>query len=546
MSDSTTGQFEITISGPVVEGAIIEVTATSQEGTSAESAHSTPFTFALDIQPPTVSRPDMIEDGPTAGQFPDDNIVSTSTPTFDGTAEAGSEVSLYEGTTLLESMVTTDDETWTLPDITLGEGTHQITAKATDAAGNESERSPALAVTIDLTPPTISASITPSTSSPQPVGEVFTVEMTGDEALWNPEAIVRGESFTERIGLQLADGDRYTGDWKSLGREPGEYTVDFEARDVAGNSVKDVDAPTIWVALHSDFAGLADVNRDCKVNIVDLTGVRNHQLQKVVDENNRRWDVNRDGFIDIVDLIFVRNRLGDRCPIAAIEDLTAKLIDVPGEKLSISGAWRSSGYLANVASNAFDQDPENPDTQDPNTFWSSSASVAPKPEWLILDLGEEKTVGRVRLLPRADFAQSFPSNFTIELRPDGEKWTQVAGESGYKAQNGVWYERKLSSQNARYVRLTVPATMFCRGDEKVYYVQIAGFEVYAPAQRRVELTWTVPGDVNTGKAASYDIRYSTDKIATEATWESASKVDNEPVPEAAGAEQPMTITLPGH
>ena len=60
----------------------------------------------------------------------------------------------------------------------------------------------------------------------------------------------------------------------------------------------------------------------------------------------------------------------------------------------------------------------------------------------------------------------------------------------------------------------------------------------------VTLSWTAPGDDGTtGTATTYDIRYATSAIA-EADWDSATAVDGEPAPQAAGTTQTMEVTLP--
>ncbi len=64
----------------------------------------------------------------------------------------------------------------------------------------------------------------------------------------------------------------------------------------------------------------------------------------------------------------------------------------------------------------------------------------------------------------------------------------------------------------------------------------------SPTDTTVTLTWTAPGDDgNTGTATTYDIRYSTSTI-NDGNWASATQVNNEVVPAAAGTIQSMVIT----
>jgi hypothetical protein len=57
----------------------------------------------------------------------------------------------------------------------------------------------------------------------------------------------------------------------------------------------------------------------------------------------------------------------------------------------------------------------------------------------------------------------------------------------------------------------------------------------------VRLTWTAPGDDGTdGQASAYRIRYA-DAPLTEATWDSATAVEDVPAPGSAGETEALTI-----
>lgn len=87
-------------------------------------------------------------------------LTNTTTPTITGTAEAGSTVTLYEGTSSLGT-VTADATTgaWSLSSASLSEGSHTLSAMAVDLAGNSSSASSAFAVTIDTVAPTLLAAL---------------------------------------------------------------------------------------------------------------------------------------------------------------------------------------------------------------------------------------------------------------------------------------------------------------------------------------------------------------------------------------------------
>gem|GEM_PF-1997043 len=98
---------------------------------------------------------DMIA-GSDSGASDADNNTSQTMPTFTGTAEVGSTVTLYDtdGIAVLGTDTADGSGNWTITSIALAEGAHTLTTKATDAAGNVSAASSPLSLTIDTTFPT--------------------------------------------------------------------------------------------------------------------------------------------------------------------------------------------------------------------------------------------------------------------------------------------------------------------------------------------------------------------------------------------------------
>src|SRR3569623_847518 len=134
--------------------------AAGNDGTVASQS------YVLDTSSPSApSMPDMTS-GSDTGASNSDNITSNTTPTFTGTAEAGSTVTLYDtdGTTVLGSATATGGN-WSITSSALSAGGHTITAKATDAAGNMSSASSGLAITVDDVAPTVSSVAVPTDGS---------------------------------------------------------------------------------------------------------------------------------------------------------------------------------------------------------------------------------------------------------------------------------------------------------------------------------------------------------------------------------------------
>lgn len=117
---------------------------------------SAPLTqaYVLDQTPPAAPAEPDLTAGSDTGVSSTDNITNDNTPTFTGTAEPNSTVTLFDGTLAMATGVAAGGS-WTITAPTLADGTHNITATATDLAGNVSPLSAALLVTIDTTPPAL-------------------------------------------------------------------------------------------------------------------------------------------------------------------------------------------------------------------------------------------------------------------------------------------------------------------------------------------------------------------------------------------------------
>ncbi|MBZ9850415.1 Ig-like domain-containing protein, partial [Mesorhizobium sp. CA14] len=119
--------------------------------TTAGAGHS----YTLDQTASAPSAPDMTAATDT-GSSSTDNLTKVTTPTFTGSgAEVGATVTLYDtnGTTVLGTGIADASGNWSITSSNLSSGSHTLTAKQTDVAGNTSVASASLAVTIDTTPP---------------------------------------------------------------------------------------------------------------------------------------------------------------------------------------------------------------------------------------------------------------------------------------------------------------------------------------------------------------------------------------------------------
>jgi len=154
---SATGTFTMDIT--LAEGThAIRAIATDIAGN--KSAGSTALNITVDTTAPaTVTALDLAAADDT-GVSSEDNITNkTSGLTITGTTDAGAVVELFNGTASLGKATAGTDGKFTL-DIALPEGTHNITATATDIAGNVSEASSALPIIVDTTAPSAPTQLT--------------------------------------------------------------------------------------------------------------------------------------------------------------------------------------------------------------------------------------------------------------------------------------------------------------------------------------------------------------------------------------------------
>jgi Ca2+-binding RTX toxin-like protein len=114
-------------------------------------AGATPSISFNTLAPAAPSTPDLTNASDSGISVADDRT-SDTTPTLTGTADAGTTITLYDGATVIGTGVAVGG-VWSITTTGLTSGTHHITAIARDTAGNVSNASSSLALTIDTTAP---------------------------------------------------------------------------------------------------------------------------------------------------------------------------------------------------------------------------------------------------------------------------------------------------------------------------------------------------------------------------------------------------------
>lgn len=144
-----TGAWSIASIQPLTDGTH-DLKLVQRDRAGNESAASSVLTVTIDTATPVAPAAPLLAPGSDSGTL-GDGITNDNSPTLSGTVEAHATVEIYEGGTLLDFTTADASGAWsaTIGAATpLADGLHNITIKQVDGAGNKSDASPALALTI--------------------------------------------------------------------------------------------------------------------------------------------------------------------------------------------------------------------------------------------------------------------------------------------------------------------------------------------------------------------------------------------------------------
>ncbi|MBR8315111.1 BapA prefix-like domain-containing protein [Burkholderia dolosa] len=276
------GTWTYTPSTPLPTGTVIGVTASDPAGNTSSSAS---VTVTGDVTAPATPIIVSVTDdagaitGPlTAGAATDD-----TTPTLSGTAEAGSTITVYDGTTQLGTTTADASGNWTFtPSTGLGEGAHAFTVTATDTAGNVSTPSAAFAVMVDTIAPTATATITMLTDNTGATNDWTTGDTTPILGGTLNTALGAGEVVQVSIdgGAHWTDatvnGTSWT--WYTQGvLSAADYTATVRIVDAAGNlghtssqlfTIDPNVAPVVSAQASGNLLGIVGANL---LNLIDFS-----------------------------------------------------------------------------------------------------------------------------------------------------------------------------------------------------------------------------------------------------------------------------------
>ncbi|AOK38745.1 calcium-binding protein [Burkholderia cenocepacia] len=287
------GAWTYTPSTPLPIGTVIGVTATDAAGNTGPSASVTVSDLTAPAAPIIGTVTDDV--GSIVGLLTTGATTDDTTPTLAGTAEAGSTVSVYDGTTLLGTTTAGPSGNWTFTPATgLGEGAHSITVTATDTAGNVSPPSAAFAITVDTTAPTATATLTTLTDNTGVPNDWITGDTTPTLSGTLNAALGAGEV----VQVSLDGGAHWTNatvngtnwTWYTPGvLSAANYTATVRVVDAAGNlgpttsqlfTIDPNVAPVVSAQASGNLLGIVGANL---LNLIDFS---TQQAFSASDYNN--------------------------------------------------------------------------------------------------------------------------------------------------------------------------------------------------------------------------------------------------------------------
>ncbi|MBW8686961.1 Ig-like domain-containing protein [Chitinophaga rhizophila] len=214
---NASGNYTFTMPAALSDGTHA-ITATATDAAGNTSAPSTTLNLVIDTQVPTV---------PTITTAK--NPTNDNTPTVSGTAEANSTVTIIVDGSAVGTATANASGTYTFAMPTaLSDGTHAVTATATDAAGNTSAPSTTLNLVIDTDAP-----LAPTLTTAKNPTNDNTPTVTGTAEANSTVTIIVGGTPIGKITADANGNYSYT---FNLALTDGPHTVTATATDASGNT----------------------------------------------------------------------------------------------------------------------------------------------------------------------------------------------------------------------------------------------------------------------------------------------------------------------
>ncbi|WP_406665700.1 Ig-like domain-containing protein [Gallaecimonas sp. GXIMD1310] len=234
----------------------VSVTATDNAGNQTTAADTS--NASIDTQAPVAPSAPVLAASSDSGSSNSDNLTNDTTPLLTGTAVANATVRIFDGASQVGSGVANSSGNWSITTSTLSDGSHSLTAKQLDSAGNLSAASTALAITIDSSGPSgynLAVSPSPVNNSNETASMVtFSSAEVGSDYQLSISSNGGGTPIVRSGTVTSANQQLPAVDVSSL--SDGTLTYSLTLQDNAGNSgspatktvQKDTQAPTGYSA----------------------------------------------------------------------------------------------------------------------------------------------------------------------------------------------------------------------------------------------------------------------------------------------------------
>jgi len=295
ISDPVSGQWSIALVDTLPEGKhTLTATATDEAGNT--SGPSVNFVLEIDRSPPPVPTIESVFDDadPIVGSIGRGDVTNDTMPTFSGRAEAGSTASIYDGVVLLGTALVSDLGEWTFTpaaDKALGHGSHDITVKATDKAGNTGEASQIWTLDVDIkappkpvigdvhddlpaTPGTIAPGSVTNDAKPTFSGTVAASEAGGTVTVFDGSGV---------LGTTIIQSD---GQWTYTPAFPmtgDTHTITIQVTDLAGNTSLASDSWSFTIDPSASLFGMDSTPLDGDVEALSTLAAVEEDVRLSID-----------------------------------------------------------------------------------------------------------------------------------------------------------------------------------------------------------------------------------------------------------------------
>ena len=260
------GSWSFTPTNALSEGPH-SLTYTLTDAAGNVSGASPAVTFTIDATAPaTPTTAASVADDvtPVISNVANNGFTNDNLPTISGTgAEAGTTVTVLDGATVLGTATVANDGSWSFaPTTALAEGPHSLTYTLTDAVGNTSGASPAVAFIVDATAPSLPNTAVTVADDVAPVtGNVANNGSTNDT-----KPTLSGTGAEVGATVTISDGNAVigtalvadNGSWSftpTTALTEGAHNLTYTLTDAAGNV--------------SDVSPITTVTVDSQVNVID-------------------------------------------------------------------------------------------------------------------------------------------------------------------------------------------------------------------------------------------------------------------------------------